>query len=208
MLRRAAAFLATIVGVLAVALGARQALWERRVAALRAERDELELQAEKAERSGHLWAGVYAAMRETYVDSTVIVAPDGRYLASSFERYEPVLTGHAFGLAAFAAPTLTLTPETRAVGGDQPPISGSYRIVRWGTVRCLIRPGEEKRFLDCTASECDEFRPLCTAGLLYGEPDLPNELVRGWRVNRRSRPLELAPPFFGTGLASVKRGSR
>ena len=41
------------------------------------------------------------------------------------------------------------------------------------------------RFLDCVGRRCEDYRPLCTRGLIYGDPDLPKEL----KAARRNHPL-------------------
>lgn len=76
--------------------------------------------------------------------------------------------------------------------------TGSYRVLRWGDVRCLLPEGHEPRFLDCMAAPC-EHRFLCTRGVLRGHPSFSSEvekarlfhpLHRAFVVESIDRPLK------------------
>jgi hypothetical protein len=168
--------------------------------AFRTDRDALQLEAEKAERERHPWAGVYLAFRDpSYMDASLLIASDGRFLGATYELYSPARRSISEGHASFTEPTLAFRPQVTRGRDDGARFQGEYRLVRWGDVRCLIRPGEEGRFLQCLSSPCDKYRPLCSRGYLYGEPDIPGaSAARKWKDRR-------LPEFLGYRQADIRK---
>lgn len=169
----------------------------------RVERDTIQAAAEAAERSGHPWAGVYLARLGYGVGDGLCLAPDGDYYGALYEYPRMERVGHGLGRVSVQQDRLSLAPNASAGQDILGRLRGSYRIVRWGDIRCLIRPDEAARFVHCMArgDECKDFRPLCTRGYVYGEPNLPEELARARREDPMHRPIRVR------SVSSAKRVS-
>lgn len=161
-----------------------------------AHRDRIQAAADAAERTGHPWAGTYIAAADYgRVGGTLCLSPDGEFYGGRYEGSHPELKARARGRAAFGGGRLTLEP--RVVRGEAPALAGEYRVVRWGDIRCLIRPNDGLRFVTCLGRHCEYLRPPCTRGLVYGDPDLPEMRevrethpgFRPFKVVSVSRPL-------------------
>lgn len=165
----------------------------------RTERDTIQAAAEDAERAGHPWAGIYLARLEYNAGDSLCFAPSGDYYGAQYDALRLERIGHGLGRSSAGNNRLNLVPAKSAGKDPFGRLIGTYRIVRWGDVRCLIRPEESARFIHCMArgEECRDFRPLCTRGYVYGEPDLPEELARARREDPMYRPITVravAPP--------------
>lgn len=165
----------------------------------RAERDSIQAAAEAAERSSHPWAGVYLAKLHYNAGDAVCVAPNGDYYGALYNGWNLERVGHGLGRASVEGDRLVLNLRDREGADPAGRLSGAYRLVRWGDVRCLVRPGETELFVHCAArgEECKDFRPLCTRGYVHGEPELPVELARARREDPMYRPItvrSVSPP--------------
>lgn len=159
----------------------------------RAERDAIQSEAEVAERAGHPWAGVYLAHLHSSPGDTLCLTPKGEYYGAQYDGWRLTRVGHGLGRAVFDAGRLSLLPS--GLDGKDPSgrLSGHYRIVRWGDIRCLVRPEETSRFVHCMSrgDECKDFQPQCTRGYAYGEPDLPDELAKARREDPMLKPISV-----------------
>ncbi|MEK7858445.1 MAG: hypothetical protein AAB320_04805 [Elusimicrobiota bacterium] len=172
--------LAAVVGLMGWAI--RSSGETRRSEERRRDRDDFQRLAESAERQGHPWAGVYIASRGgSETEATLLIQPSGRFLGAGYKGMWADKDVSAEGRAEYQAPRLRLTFERAQGSGERARFSGSYRLVAWGEVRCLIRPNEARRFLRCAVIDCEDFHPLCRRGAIYGQPDLPAELKEARR---------------------------
>lgn len=166
------------------------AVRSHRSAKWRVQRDSIQAEAETAEHSGHPWAGVYLASNDYKIGGTLCLTPEGAYYGALYKGLGKRL-GQGSGRASTENGRLTLTPSGLDGVDASGRLAGAYRIVHWGDIRCLVRPERTARFVHCMTrrDECGEFRPLCTRGYVYGEPDLDEELVRARREDPMLRPI-------------------